>query len=175
MLRAVPNAIVVTVVVLLAGSGCAYGEVRHVVRSQFAAEVDCAEVQVERKGLAYLPDDSGKDRYKVVGCGVERTYTCPRDAGLVSYDDEALCTWVEGDSDRPQAATASEGVQDPFADGASGTDTAGGEATESVAPAAADEPDAPEEASEPAAPAEPTVAPAAPAASEPKKGRKRKK
>lgn len=119
MLRVVRKASVLGVGLIVVGAGCAYGEVRQVVRAQFASDVDCGEVQVEKKGFAYFQDPSSEqDRYKVVGCGVERTYTCPRDAGLVSYDDEAACTWVLGDPDAPKMATASTGVEDPFADGA---------------------------------------------------------
>lgn len=135
MLRAVRKTMGFGVGLIVAGAGCAYGEVRHVVRAQFASEVDCGEVRVEKKGFAYFPDASDKDRYMVAGCGVERTYTCPRDAGLVSYDDEAACTWVEGDSDRPKAAHgAPEGVDDPFADGASAPETSPA-AAEPAAPA----------------------------------------
>ena len=117
MLRAMQKAIFLVLLVAVAGAGCAYGEVRQVVRTQFAADVNCGEVKVEKKGFAYFPEDSKDDRFKVTGCGVERTYTCPRDAGLVCYDD-AVCTWVAGDPDAPKAAVAAPEVEDPFADGA---------------------------------------------------------
>lgn len=114
MLRLVKHAVALGLWAIVAGAGCAYGEVRHVVRAQFASDVDCGDVLVEKKGFAYQPDAGDHERYKVTGCGVERTYTCPRDAGLVSYG-EATCTWVLGDPDRPVAAQTSAGSEDPFA------------------------------------------------------------
>jgi hypothetical protein len=123
MLRVVRRLVPIGCWVLAVASGCAYGEVRQVVRAQFASDVDCGDVQVEKKGLHYAPDEGNEERYKVTGCGVERTYTCPKDAGLVSYGD-ATCTWVLGDSDRPQAAeTKPEGVADPFAEDGAGGDS----------------------------------------------------
>lgn len=145
MLRAVRKLIWIGLPAFAALAGCAYGEVRQVLRAQFASELACREVQIEKKGYAYLPDGSDKERYKITGCGVERTYTCARDAGLVSYDEPA-CTWVAGDPDRPQVAAAKPAGEDPFTDSAS-------EGTEP--------------ASEPAAEAVPAAAPAPPAAAQP--------
>ena len=81
--------------------GCAYGEVRQVVRAQFASELDCPEVQIQRRN-AWYGYDTG-NQFKVSGCGVMRTYTCNDPDGRVSYDEPA-CTWVEGDADAPKIA-----------------------------------------------------------------------
>ena len=95
---------------LLAGAGCAYGEVRQVIRAQFASETHCSEVQLKRRDTWYAYD--GPDQYKVIGCGQVRTYTCPA-SGLVSYDKPA-CTWVNGDADAPvvQKVEDEEGAAD---------------------------------------------------------------
>jgi hypothetical protein len=91
---------VVLSVVGLWGAGCAYGEVRQVLRAQFASEMHCGEVQIRRRDAWYAYD--GPDQYKVVGCGEVRTYTCPDTKGLVSYD-KPPCTYVKGDADAPTA------------------------------------------------------------------------
>ncbi len=118
MLRGVRKVFYIGLVVT-ALTGCAYGEMRQVLRAQFASDVDCADVMVEKKGYAYMPDKSKSERYKIVGCGVERTYTCPRDhagsAGLVSYDEPA-CPWVLGDPDQPKPAAMKPAGEDPFSD-----------------------------------------------------------
>jgi hypothetical protein len=115
-------------------SGCAYGEVRQVIRAQFASELNCPEVVLKKRALWYLYDND--NQYNVTGCGVVRTYTCKNVSGLVSYDKPA-CTWVNGNSDAPEAAKDNP------------DDTAGGD----VAPAA-------EEAPKPAAPkSKPAAAP----------------
>jgi hypothetical protein len=82
-----------------AGFGCAYGEVRQVVRAQFASELNCPEVFITKRDAWYQYDSP--NQFKVSGCGVMRTYTCPVDEGTVSYDKPA-CTWVEGDADAPK-------------------------------------------------------------------------
>jgi hypothetical protein len=98
--------------------GCAHGEVRQVIRAQFAAELSCPEVTLTKRDVWYVYE--GPDQYKVSGCGVMRTYTCPAGDGLASYDEPA-CTWVAGDADAPQMAKmvsdADEGA--PPADGES--------------------------------------------------------
>ena len=96
-------------------SGCAYGELRQVLRAQVASELDCAEVQIEYKDLRYHEEDTSKERFKVTACGVERTYTCPQDPGLVSYD-EKVCTFVDGDPDRPEVATMEDSAGGDAAD-----------------------------------------------------------
>jgi hypothetical protein len=82
--------------------GCAHGEVRQVIRAQFAAELSCREVSLRKRDVWYSYDCP--DQYKVSGCGVIRTYTCPAGDGMASYDEPA-CTWVAGDADAPQLAT----------------------------------------------------------------------
>src|SRR5262245_11896619 len=82
----------------LAGAGCAYGDVRQVVRAQFASELDCPEVQLKRRDAWYGREGH---QFKVTGCGVVRTYTCEDVDSRVSYDEPA-CTWVNGDIDAPQ-------------------------------------------------------------------------
>ena len=77
-----------------------YGEVRQVIRAQFAAELDCRDVQVRKRDVWYSFDSPYQ--YKVKGCGVLRTYSCPAgQPSTVSYDEPA-CTWVDGDADAPE-------------------------------------------------------------------------
>jgi hypothetical protein len=84
------------------GGGCAYGEVRQVLRAQFASDVGCADVKLKRRDAWYAAENP--HQYKITGCGVTRSYTCTQEQaeGLVSYDEPA-CTWVEGDADAPKA------------------------------------------------------------------------
>lgn len=84
-----------------AGSGCAYGNVRQVLRAQFASDVDCADVTIKKRDFWYVSDNP--HQYKISGCGVMRTYTCTQEDadGLVSYDEPA-CKWEEGDADAPK-------------------------------------------------------------------------
>ena len=150
-------------------AGCAYGEVRQVIRAQFAKELSCPEVTLRKRDVWYSYE--GPDQYKVSGCGVIRTYSCPDGDGMASYDEPA-CTWVAGDADAPQLAKmeadADEGA--PPAEGAASEpmdadaqlDAAEGE----HAPAAADEASAePEPAAAPTSePAKKKPAAKAPAA-----------
>ena len=146
--------------------GCAYGEVRQVVRAQFASELDCPEVQIKRRDAWYGYDTV--NQFKVSGCGVMRTYTCNDPDGRVSYDEPA-CTWVAGDADAPKMAAPmpEDGAMDepmPELEPEPATD---GE------PSGEDEPatDPFEESAEPEAEAEPEPeAPAAPAKPAVKKG-----
>jgi hypothetical protein len=105
MLRAMsqrPLLVVAFCVAVFAGFGCAYGEIRQVVRAQFASELDCPEVFIIKRDAWYQYENP--NQFKVTGCGVMRTYTCPPEAtGRVSYD-EPQCTWVEGDADAPKMA-----------------------------------------------------------------------
>ena len=99
-------------------SGCAYGEVSQVLRTQVASEADCPEILVTKKGLKYFDEDLEVDKYMVSGCGMLRTYTCPAEDGLVKYGSEP-CTFVEGDPDRPvMQAPKPMDEEDPFGDGA---------------------------------------------------------
>jgi hypothetical protein len=81
--------------------GCAYGEVRQVIRAQFANDTGCAAVKLQKRSTWYAEEDP--NQYKVRGCGVVRTYTCADHDldDLVSYDEPA-CTWVDGDADAPK-------------------------------------------------------------------------
>ena len=109
MLRAMrvsPNRMMVVIVLgVVAASGCAYGEVRQVIRAQFASEFDCPEVQLRKRDSWYAQDNP--NQFKVTGCGKVRTYTCDQDVGLVSYDSPA-CKFVEGDADAPGADKADQ-------------------------------------------------------------------
>jgi hypothetical protein len=86
-------------------SGCAYGNVRQVLRAQFASEVGCSEVTLKKRDFWYVSDNP--HQYKISGCGVMRTYTCAQEdaEGLISYDEPA-CKWEEGDADAPKPKTA---------------------------------------------------------------------
>jgi hypothetical protein len=116
MLRAMQTRSIVLGVLALgcvAVSGCAYGEVRQVIRAQFASELNCPEVSLGRRDMWYAYD--GLDQYKVAGCGVTRTYTCPANNGPVSFDKPA-CTWVAGDADTPEIATSESNGDEPVTD-----------------------------------------------------------
>ena len=109
MLRAMrvsPNRMMALVVLgVVATSGCAYGEVRQVIRAQFASEFNCTEVQLRKRDSWYAQDNP--NQFKVTGCGKVRTYTCDKEVGLVSYDSPA-CKFVEGDADAPGADKANQ-------------------------------------------------------------------
>lgn len=93
--------------VAVVNGGCAYGELTQVLRTEVASEVDCPELEIEKKGLAYLDEDPESDQFKVSGCGVLRTYTCPQKDGLVKYG-KLPCTFVEGDPDQPDMSPAAD-------------------------------------------------------------------
>lgn len=70
--------------------GCAYGEMRYVLRSQVAKESGCADLTVEKQSpyaQGYTPNN-----YVIKGCGIERVYTCQDDGGLVKYGS-AECSY----------------------------------------------------------------------------------
>ena len=94
----------VCVFALLAlSAGCAYGELRQVLRAQVASEIDCPDVVVQ-KSSQYAPGYK-ENQYTVRGCGVDRVYTCSED-GLVKYGS-AKCTYVAGaTATKPPAAPA---------------------------------------------------------------------
>jgi hypothetical protein len=118
--------------------GCAYGEVRQVIRAQFASDVGCTDVKLKRRDAWYAAENP--HQYKIVGCGVTRSYTCTNEQaeGLVSYDEPA-CTWVEGDADAPKAKVMPVGddmmdapmdeppMDEPSMDEPSEPETSGGE------------------------------------------------
>jgi hypothetical protein len=89
-----PNLLGFTILALALGSGCAYGELRQVLRAQVASETDCPDVTVQ-KSSPYAPGYK-ENQYTVRGCGVDRVYTCNED-GMVSYGD-AKCTYTSGAS-----------------------------------------------------------------------------
>lgn len=70
--------------------GCAYGEMRQVLRAQVASEADCPDLVVQ-KASPYLPGYQ-PNQYTVQGCGIERVYTCKDDDGLVKFGS-ADCTY----------------------------------------------------------------------------------
>jgi hypothetical protein len=82
-------------------SGCAYGNVRQVLRAQFASDIGCADVTIKKRDFWYVSDNP--HQYKISGCGTMRTYTCTQEdaEGLISYDEPA-CKWEEGDADAPK-------------------------------------------------------------------------
>ena len=108
MLRAMSNrrpvtrtfALLITLAApLLVLGGCAYGELKQVLRAQVAAEASCPDVTVE-SASAYQPGFK-PGQYHVKGCSVDRIYDCPADSGLVSYGS-APCTFK--DAKAPAAA-----------------------------------------------------------------------
>jgi hypothetical protein len=121
--------------------GCAYGEVRQVVRAQFAAEIDCPSVTVEKR----LPFQEGyvENQFVARGCGETRTYTCPAGDGLVSYDDKQ-CSYVKGDMTGSKLAP---GMPAKPAGGDTDSDMMGDDAPPADEPPAAE----PEPAPKPAA------------------------
>jgi hypothetical protein len=104
-MRVVQNYLLVAVVASL--SGCAYGELNQVIRSQVATEADCADVVVEPTS-PYAPGYK-PNQYTVKGCGVERVYTCKK-GGLVEYG-HADCTFTAGGNApaKPDVAPAPPG------------------------------------------------------------------
>jgi hypothetical protein len=94
-----------TSVVLLSGTlvGCAYGEMRQVLRAQVASEADCPELQIS-KVPAYA-EGYAENQYKVLGCGIDRLYTCNDPGGLVKFGD-ADCKYVAAAAPKPAAAPA---------------------------------------------------------------------
>jgi hypothetical protein len=149
--------------------GCAYGEVRQVIRAQFASELNCSDVLIKRRDSWYAYE--GPDQYKVMGCGEVRTYTCAPHQGLTSYDKPA-CPWVKGDADAPtHTADASEDAAMEAPPAASAKPAAAAPAKPAAAPA---KPAAAPPAAAPAKPAAPpaaapATAPAKPAAAAPAK------
>jgi hypothetical protein len=91
---------------LLLGSlltGCAYGEMRQVLRAQVASEADCPELKVT-KVPAYA-EGYTENQYKVVGCGVDRVYTCNDSGGLVKFGS-ADCKFVAAVAPKAPVAPA---------------------------------------------------------------------
>jgi hypothetical protein len=117
----------ITILSLLVLGGCAYGELKQVLRAQVAAETNCGDVTVESTPI-YMPGYK-PGQYRVKGCGVDRTYECPKEDGLVAYGDK-LCKAVEAKA--PAAAPAPVGdpaldEADPALDAPMDEPTTGGE------------------------------------------------
>ena len=110
--------------------GCAYGELKQVLRAQVAAETSCGDVTIESSPM-YQPGHK-PGQYRVKGCGVDRTYNCPKEEGLVSYGDK-ICTYVDTKSIKPPEPMP---AADPTLD-------EGGESLDSAEPPADEPLDAP--------------------------------
>jgi hypothetical protein len=94
-------------------SGCAYGEMRYVLRSQVAKESGCADLTVEKQSpyaQGYTPNN-----YVIKGCGINRVYTCQDDGGLVKYGS-AQCSYKPP----AQPAAAAPSVEGPAPGGDEG-------------------------------------------------------
>lgn len=83
--------------------GCAYGEMRQVLRAQVASEANCPELQVT-KVPAYA-EGYTENQYKVSGCGIDRLYTCNDSGGLVKFGS-ADCKFVAAAPPKAPAAPA---------------------------------------------------------------------
>lgn len=83
--------------------GCAYGEMRQVLRAQVASEANCPELRVT-KVPAYA-EGYTENQYKVLGCGIDRVYTCNDSGGLVKFGS-ADCKFVAAAPLRAPAAPA---------------------------------------------------------------------
>jgi hypothetical protein len=96
--------------------GCAYGELRQVLRAQVASETSCGDVTVESSSV-FAPGHK-PNQFRVRGCGVDRTYDCPKADGLVSYGAK-VCTYVDSKSIQlpgptpPAAGGAEPGLEEP--------------------------------------------------------------
>lgn len=76
---------------VLCSAGCAYGELRQVLRAQVASESNCPEISVT-KSPPFLPGYK-EHQFVVKGCNIDRIYNCP-DEGMTTYG-HANCTYVE--------------------------------------------------------------------------------
>jgi hypothetical protein len=83
--------------------GCAYCELRQVLRAQVASETSCGDVVVENSSV-YAPGHK-PNQFRVRGCGIDRTYDCPKEEGLVSYGAK-VCTYVDSKSIKPPEPAA---------------------------------------------------------------------
>jgi hypothetical protein len=90
---------IVTCAVFALVGGCAYGEMRDVLRAQVASESQCVELSVHK--TAAFRQGYQENQYEVKGCGVERVYTC-KQSGLVAYG-HAECTYVATNAPKPPA------------------------------------------------------------------------
>ena len=81
-------------------SGCAYGELRQVLRAEVASEADCPELQVT-KVPAYA-EGYQDNQFYVKGCGIDRVYTCNDEGGLVKFGS-ADCKYANAGATQPAA------------------------------------------------------------------------
>lgn len=95
---------------MLALGGCAYGELKQVLRAQVASEISCGDVIIE-SASAYTPGYK-PGQYRVKGCGVDRTYECPKETGLVSYGAK-VCTYVDAKATKPPEPMPLPAGEDP--------------------------------------------------------------
>lgn len=129
-------------------SGCAYGSVQNVLRAQIASEMDCPEMRVRTRPIYEVGSVPG--HYTASGCGIKRIYECPKDAGMVSYDEQ-VCSLLDDPLAKKVAAPAepSDPMTDDMGDDTSGemgddsSDTMGEEPSQESGdvPAAEDEPE----------------------------------
>ncbi|HET8938874.1 MAG TPA: hypothetical protein VFN67_35755 [Polyangiales bacterium] len=94
--------VALTSAVLLSGLlvGCAYGEMRQVLRAQVASEANCPEVRVTK--VPTYAEGYTENQYKVLGCGIDRVYTCNDPGGLVKFGS-ADCKFVAAAPLKPVA------------------------------------------------------------------------
>jgi hypothetical protein len=106
----------VIALLVLSSAGCAYGELRQVLRAQIASEADCPDI-VLTKFSPYAPGYK-PDTYAAKGCNVDRIYTC-KDEGMVKFG-HAPCTYVDsGTSVKPPPLPAADDMGDePMESGA---------------------------------------------------------
>lgn len=118
------------VLLTVALTGCAYGEMRQVLRTSLAAQHDCPAIAVQPRNPLHERDlhPQFNNQYIVEGCGLQRTYTCPDTTGLVEYGTETQCTFVEGNANDPNfeapepAQSASAGDDETGDDSPSASD-----------------------------------------------------
>lgn len=107
--------------------GCAYGEMRQVLRAEVASDANCPDLQVT-KVPAYA-EGYQDNQYHVVGCGIDRTYTCNDEGGLVKFGS-ADCKFADNKVARPAVAPAPAAAPMPMDggdDGDFGDEPAGGD------------------------------------------------
>jgi len=102
----------------ITSAGCAYGEMREVLRTSLASEHNCPEVKVVPQNRPHLRElqPEYNNQYRVTGCGLQRTYTCPAETGLVEYGTAARCTFIEGDPNSPELAPMDPSAEEDVPD-----------------------------------------------------------
>ena len=91
--------------------GCAYGEMRQVLRAEVASEANCPELQVTK--VPVYAEGYAENQYKVLGCGIDRVYTChdTDPGGLVKFGS-ADCKYVAKAAPKPAAAPPPDAPDD---------------------------------------------------------------